>query len=206
MAADYSITSTADVFSTTAPGEVRLFNTAGTFASRLRASAAAITPYTLTLPPVAGSTGWFTQLTQTPQTLGWVPNAIISNTSCPYNGRYYLDSTTRCFTTSAVNVSADHIIYVGSTIMNGPPSAMFALLGASDLATTMVVTVQDITNSLTVASLTVSSATFTAINVPNSVNMGAISNISTTECIWQVLIRRSAGTGFVFFYGFQIIG
>lgn len=206
MSAEYSVSGTADIFSTTAPGQVNLFDTAGTFAVQLRAPSGAITPYSIALPSSTGAIGSYVQLTQTAQTLGWVPNTIVASTSCPYNERFYSSATSACTTTSAVNVSADYVAYIGSTAMGSSPTSMIAILGASNLATTMVVTVQDITNALTVASLTVSSATFTGTNVPNSINMGAITNISASGCIWQILIRRSAGAGTVQFYGFQIIG
>jgi hypothetical protein len=206
MATDYSITSTADVFSTTSPGQVNLFDTAGTFSVQLQAPSSTVTPYTLTLPSTLGVTNTFSQITDASGTLGWAPNSIVANTSFPYVGRYYSASGTRCTTTSAVNVSADNLIFVGTNALGSNPTAIIVLLGCSNLTTTMVVTVQDITNALTVASLTVSSATFTAINTPNSRNMGALSNFSTGASVWQVTIRRTVGTGTLQFYGSTIVG
>lgn len=206
MATDYSVTSTADVFSTTAPGQVNLFNTAGTFSVQLQAPSSTVTPYTLTLPSTLGATNTFSQITDASGTLGWAPNSIVANTSFPYVGRYYSGSGTRCTTTSATNVSADNLVFIGSTALGSNPTAIIALLGCSNLTTTMVVTVQDITNALTVATLTVSSATFGAINIPTSQNMGALSNISTGASIWNVSIRRTVGTGTLQFYGATIVG
>ena len=206
MATDYSVSSTADVASTTIPGQVNLFNTAGTFSVQLQAPSTTVTPYTLALPSTLGATNSFSQITNTGGALGWVPNAMNANSSCPYTGRTYSASTTRCTTTSAVDVSADTLIFLGTTAMGSGPTAIIALLGCSNLTTTMVVTVQDITNSLTVATSTISSATFTAINVPNSRNLGAISNLSSGASVWQVTIRRTVGAGTLQFYNIQIIG
>lgn len=205
MSANYNISGVADIFSSSSPGQINLFNTSSTFAIQLQSPPGTITPYTISLPSSLGPTNSFLQLVQSGVS-GWAPNTIVASTSCPYNERYYSSSTVVCITSSAVNVSADYIYYIGSTAMGGSPTNMTAIVGATNLTTTMVITVQDITNSLTVASVTVSSATFTGTSSPNAVNMGSISNISSSGCIWQIFIRRSAGAGILQFYGMQIIG
>ena len=203
MSVPYSVTNTVDVFSPTAPGQLNLFNNAGTFSVQLRAPAT-VTPYSISLPPTVGSTGQFCQITSA-GALTWAPTPTPTNVDFPAQRRYYNSSTTRTSTTSAVNVTVDYLYFAGTSVSRNTPSLITSLLGASVTGTTTcTVTITDITNATTIISS--AQPAFAAATEPTIRNLGVPTNLSSGPAVWQVFIRRTAGAGTIYFYGLQVVG
>lgn len=190
MATNYTVTSTVDVSSTTAPGRVNLFNTAGTFSNQLQAPAT-VTSYDISLPPTTGNTNDWLQLTST-NGLGWVPSPTSLRT-IPISSRTYFGTATAVNTTLNTNQVVDYIYWGGTSIAFNSPSEVLVIMSTNVAGTTaFVVTINDITNSTNI--ITSSQPGLTNAQLTRR-SLGAPSNLSSGPAVWEVLLRRNAASG-----------
>jgi hypothetical protein len=104
-------------------------------------------------------------------------------------GNVLSEAWTPLETTSGTYVVVGTFVWAGSDMI-GVPTKIQALAGCLDAAMTMSARMYDRTNAATIAEVTGFNDLYPTIK-----DLGTISNVTTTQAVWELQIRRDSGTG-----------
>lgn len=197
----YPLTSPIEVEGTGgAPGQINLSD--GTNQVTLRAPTGLAGNVDFTLPSTDGVVGQVLQRSGATST-AWVTSSSNAQSSLPISLQFNGSNGSPFDTSSTTFVVVSRIIYRGTTIDN-TIGGILVIAGTSNANATGQVQVFDATNSNIIAT----SAIFGPDLPLTIIDLGTISNLPTTQAIFEIQVRRvnTSGGGAAILNSIQIYG